>query len=572
VSKARYRNSDRRVIPWLLLMLTLLLGALYVAAWYYAGDRVPGGTSVGGVHLGGERPARAERTLRAGLASRASQPIVVSAVGERGTLRPGTAGLHVDVRASVAAVTHRRSWDPRRMWEVLDGGSDRDAVVRVDRSALDRAVADFAARADEPAVEGGVGFSGGEPVAHYPRAGTVVDRARAADAVRRAFLRVGADDVVALPSHVVRPAVSKDEVSRAMDDFANPATSASVVVRLGRHDTRLQPADYTPALSMAAVGSRLEPRLDDAKLLRLLRPKMRHATRAPRDATVTVAHGRPVVVPARDGLTFRDEDVTTPFLGVLTHQDGDRLLTARGKAVTPARSTADARRLRIRERVSSFTTHFPYAAYRNVNIPRAAALVDGTILEPGQSFSLNATIGERTVANGFTKGYVISDGVFAKELGGGVSQMATTTFNAAYFAGMRDDAHKAHSFYISRYPAGREATVVWPDIDLRFTNTTKYGVLIRASVDKATPSRKGAVHVSMWSTRTWDIRSRASRRYHLVPPSTRHLHGAACVPNVGADGFDIDVDRLFYRPGSSTLDHRERMHTTYLPSDTVICS
>jgi hypothetical protein len=97
-------------------------------------------------------------------------------------------------------------------------------------------------------------------------------------------------------------------------------------------------------------------------------------------------------------------------------------------------------------------------------------------------------------------------------------------------------------------------------------------VLIRASVDKATPSRKGAVHVSMWSTKSWDIRTRASRRYHLVHPGTRHLHGSACVPNVGADGFDIDVDRLFYKPGSHTLDHRERMHTTYLPSDTVICS
>ena len=95
------------------------------------------------------------------------------------------------------------------------------------------------------------------------------------------------------------------------------------------------------------------------------------------------------------------------------------------------------RKLGIPEEVSEFTTYYPHADYRNVNIGRAAELIDGTVLEPGETFSLNDTVGERTRANGFTEGFVISDGVFAEELGGGVCQVATTTFNAAFFAGLR---------------------------------------------------------------------------------------------------------------------------------------
>src|SRR5690606_29363074 len=120
-------------------------------------------------------------------------------------------------------------------------------------------------------------------------------------------------------------------------------------------------------------------------------------------------------------------------------------------------------------------------------------------------FSLNETVGERTAANGFTEGYIISDGIFRKDLGGGVSQIATTTFNAMFFAGLEDVEHKPHSVYIDRYPVGREATVAWPSVDLKFKNTTPYGVLVKASVEKSAPGGEGSATVSMFSTKRWDI-------------------------------------------------------------------
>ena len=150
------------------------------------------------------------------------------------------------------------------------------------------------------------------------------------------------------------------------------------------------------------------------------------------------------------------------------------------------------RRSKIKEQVSTFTTYYPYAEYRNINIGRAAELVDGTVLKPGETFSLNDIVGERTRENGFTEGFIISNGIFKEDLGGGVSQMATTTFNAMFFAGLKDIEHKPHSFYIDRYPVGREATVAWGAVDLRFQNDTPYGVLVHATVTPSSRPRRAS--------------------------------------------------------------------------------
>ena len=565
-----YRTNDRRVVPWLLFGLVVLFGALYVACYWFTSDRIPRGTTVDGISIGGMAPAAARAKLQEGLDGRAAEPIRVVANGERATIVPARAGLGVDVPATVAASGGGRSWDPVRMWEYFAGGNDEQPVVTVDRAALDAAVARVADRVDVPATEGSVRFVGDQAEAKYPEKGTVVDRAAAAKAVRAAFLTTA--DAIDLPTAEAAPVVSKDAVSRAMDRFANPAMSGAVVITLGGEGVRLEPADFAPALSMKAVGTELQPQLDAQALLAKLTPKMGQIAKKPTDATFKIVDGKPVLVPAKTGLTFDPADVTGPFLDLVTKTGAERTLAVKSVTAQPAVTTDAAKGLGINQQVSTFTTNFPYAAYRNQNLSRAADLVNGTLLKPGDTFSLNDTVGERTAANGFTKGFIISDGVFREDFGGGVSQVATTTFNAAFFAGLEDVEHKPHSFYIDRYPVGREATVAWGSVDLKFKNTTPYGVYIQASVDKSTPSTQGAMHVSMYSTKYWDIKAEQSERYNVTAPQTRRLSGPECVPNDGYGGFDIDVYRLFYRAGSDQLDHRETMHTRYTPSDTVECS
>lgn len=134
--------------------------------------------------------------------------------------------------------------------------------------------------------------------------------------------------------------------------------------------------------------------------------------------------------------------------------------------------------LGISELIGEFTTEHPADQDRVINIQRMADIVRGAVVEPGETFSLNSYVGARTTSTGFVPAGVIYDGVFAEDVGGGVSQFATTLFNAAFFGGLDFVQYQPHSIYIDRYPFGREATVSWPSVDLKVSNPTDFPVLI----------------------------------------------------------------------------------------------
>jgi vancomycin resistance protein YoaR len=561
-------GRDRRFLGWLLATVVLVLGGLYLAGYAFAGDRLPRNTEVAGVEVGGLSPDRAEQVLADRLADRLDAPVQVAAGDHEVSWDADDVGLDVDVPASVGQVPVGRSWKPSHLWETLVGGEEYDpVVVTVDDLLVDR-LTRLAERVGEPPVEGTVRFTRSGPEPTYPERGTTLDVDAAVAAVVAAY---PSGEVVELEVVDDEPEVSRAEVSRAMDEFATPAMAAPVTYRLDGKSVVLRPGAYAPALSMAAEDGRLVPQVDRKKLTRALAPRLRGLATRPRDASFEIVDGRPRVVPATKGVTVDRKRVAATFLDLVAAKDGKRERRLPTRVREPELTTAEARDLGVEEKVSEFTTYYPHADYRNVNIGRAAELIDGTLLEPGQTFSMNEVVGERTAENGFTKGFVISNGIFAEDYGGGVSQVATTTFNAAFFAGLEDVEHKPHSFYIDRYPVGREATVAWPSLDLRFRNDTGHGVLVETLHTPSSWSGSGALTVRMWSTKVWDIESRTGERYAYTSPDTRVLTGEECYPNEGYSGFQIDVTRVFRRPGESEVHREETMHTTYTPSDTVIC-
>jgi vancomycin resistance protein YoaR len=569
VTAPEREKEGGRVVLLMLAGLALLAAAAYAAAYLAAGDRVPRGTTVAGVDIGGQTPAEATTTLEEELDDRADEPVEVSVAASTQRLRPADLGLAVDVEASVAAAGGGRSWDPARLWDYYTGGDELPAVLDVDDTAMTAALTELADDVGTPARDGAVTFDGTDIVEREPREGQQLDL----EAARAAIVADWPDDdatPVGLELVTVVPDIDAADVRRAVDEFANPAVSAPVTLLFGGSEIRLSQREFVPALQLRPEDGELVPAIDRRQLTRLL--DRRISSGEPVDATVRLVDGRPRVVPARPGVTFEPADVERQLLRIVTRPSGEREARVEAVAEQPEVSTREARSWQIEERVSTFTTYYPHADYRNTNIGRAAELVDGTVLEPGEVFSLNGIVGERTRENGFTDGFIISDGILVEDLGGGVSQMATTLFNAAFFAGLKDIEHKPHSFYIDRYPVGREATVAWGAVDLRFQNDTDHGVLVSASVTPSTPSTSGVVTVSMWSTKTWDITTRTSDRYNFTEPDTRRLDTPDCYPNEGYGGFDVDVWRYFREPGSDELVKQEKFSTTYIPSDTVICT
>ena len=568
MSEQGRETEGGRVVLLLLLGLIVLFGGCYVLAYLAAGDNVPRGTTIAGVDVGGRSQDAAVATLERGLAERSTTPIQVSVDGKpTAAVDPTAAGLAVDLQSSVAAAGGERSWAPDRLWNYYTGGEDLDPVVTVDETAMSAAVDQLVEANSQAPRDGDVKFEDGRVEVVEPRLGEGVDPEEARSALEAAYLQ---DNTAELTSSAAQPDIDDGDVAEALDAFANPALSGPVTLDFGHSRVRLATRDFAPVLALKPRRSELVPVIDEELLIRLVEHGMSKSGK-PVDATVRLVKGKPKVIPDKPGVKYQPDDVSRVFRRLLHRPAGRREASVPAKVARADFRTADARKLRIKEQVSRFTTSFPHAAYRNPNIGRAAELVNGTVLEPGETFSLNDTVGKRTRANGFTKGFIIEDGVYQEDLGGGVSQMATTTFNAMFFAGLEDIEHKTHSFYIDRYPVGREATVAWGSVDLRFKNTTPYGVLITAGVTPSTPSRQGVVTVRMWSTDYWDITASTSERYNHTPEKTRHLTGDDCVPNDGYAGFDVDVTRHFRRAGESSVDHNEKFHTTYLPSDTVIC-
>jgi vancomycin resistance protein YoaR len=557
------------VAGFTILGLLLLVGGLWVGVYLYAGDEAPRNAKVEGVSIAGLLPDAAEKKLRAELESRTDVPITVSyGDGRSVTVDPGKAGISIDYPASISEAGGGSGIGPERMWEVVTGGGDHHAEVEIDQSKMQSVLDDLSSGIDQRPVEGSIAFRNGRAVPVFGKPGLVVARGATQEVFERRFLHGGSQK---LPTEVKQPEVSQEAVRNALDEFGEPAMSGPVTLVLGGQRVVAPPRLFARGLSMEAEDGELQPRVDGELMLDALEPVMGTIGREPKDARIEVRRGKPRVVPAKVGIEIDPEDLEERFPEAAVQQGAERVLELRGEATQPKFTTADATALKVTERVSTFTTNFPYAEYRNVNLPRAAELVDGTLLRPGETFSLNETVGERTKENGFTEGYIVSDGIFKKDLGGGVSQIATTTFNAMFFAGLKDVEHKPHSVYIDRYPEGREATVAWPSVDLRFTNTTPYGVLIKADVRKSTPTSEGAATVSMYSTKHWRITSSNGPRTNITNPQVRYLQDADCEEASGTQGFSVDVVRTFRALKSGKVLRKEKFHTDYIPGDTVRC-
>ncbi|MFE4261877.1 VanW family protein [Streptomyces sp. NPDC056883] len=215
--------------------------------------------------------------------------------------------------------------------------------------------------------------------------------------------------------------------------------------------------------------------------------------------------------------------------------------------------------------LSTFTVAYPAAPYRTHNIARAVELINGAVVEQGDIWSFNQAVGERTVENGFVDGIMINDGRYVKSPGGGVSAVATTMYNAMFFAGLKPVEHGAHSFYIERYPEGREATVAWGTLDLRWQNDSGHPVTVRAS------STAESVTVTLLGTKQYDeIRATKGPRTHVTPPVKRTVAGPTCEPQTPLEGFDVSVDRVFVRGGHEV--GRETFRTHYTPRDEIVCA
>ncbi|HEY8481089.1 MAG TPA: VanW family protein [Spirillospora sp.] len=242
--------------------------------------------------------------------------------------------------------------------------------------------------------------------------------------------------------------------------------------------------------------------------------------------------------------------------------DGAAALAIRGAAPPGARPGTRVAPAAERP-MSTYTTHFTPGEPRVRNIELAAAMLDGHVVAPGETFSFNDVVGPRTRRRGYVPAPTIIGARLVNDVGGGICQVSTTLFNAVFRAGLEIRKSRAHTMYMPEYPEGREAAVAYPDLDFTWRNDTKAPV--RIEVD----STASSLTVSLYGERRYEVRSKTSRRYGFKPFGTGVGHGRRCVPTPGRRGFEIDVWRTLLDGGRRV--RREKFHTEYRPQPRVKC-
>jgi hypothetical protein len=504
-----------------------------------AGDKIPVGTTVAGVDIGGHSPSAAITTLRDGLAGRADTPFTVRINGRSQQVRPEQVGLGVDYSATVRRAGASRSWRPSRLWAYYTSGTTYQPVVTLDQTRLAGLLRRLDATDGRAATDGSVVFRRQTFVVRQPRPGFVLDPQSAGTAFWNAYL--SDDPTVQLQLAPTTPAIDASAIQRFVRTFANPAVAASVQLRFGHATVRLAPADYARLLGARRVGHTLQPTVRVRALAALADRRLAgDSADRPRDATVALVNGRPQVVKARPGLDFAPHAVAAALVRAI--RAPDRTTRVRSTPAEASFTNADARALGIRQQISSF--RLPGA--HDDRLLAVARRLDGTVLKPGDTFSLRRALGPDTPE------------------GESGAALATGLFNAAWLGGLTVTAHTEGATYSGDYPMGRDASLRQGQ-DLVFTNGSKYGVLVSVNAEGRT------LTASLWSTPRWTVTSSHGDPTNVVPAGRVVRHGASCHSRPGRDGFDVTVTRSFAPVGSQGVDHASSYTAHYAPLTQVVC-
>jgi vancomycin resistance protein YoaR len=546
------------VVRRLVFLVLALIAASVVLGLVFAGSptKIASGVRIDGIDVGGMEATDARRLLERRSSAIAGRAVVFTAAGKRFPIRPAALGVEPDWKAAIdTAQRQGGGFGPLRGFKRLDVtffGADVTPRIGVLNGSLQYELGLIANRVNRPAREAALVRRGSKIVVVPAQPGTVLDRAAAADTLVHALASLEKPaGPVALPLRTRQPHVRAATLARAAAQ-ARIALSAPVQLVLGQTRWIVGPHRLAQLLQLPADG-RTSVAIAGPAADNWLRRLGARVEKPAKDAGFAVDGSHVYVVPARPGVQLDPLATTEAILKAALHRT---LRVARLAVVeAPAKvSTQQAQAMHIRGLVSSYTTEYGGIPNRIHNVQLVAHLVDDKLIAPGATFSFNGTTGERNAAKGFLEAPVIVNGEVTTGLGGGVCQVSTTVFNAAFEAGLKITERTNHALYISHYPQGRDATVNYPDTDLKFVNDTGNWLLLRTFVGSS------SLTVNLYGTPTGrKVESTTSPLVsHGVPPVKKEIDptlkpGEKVVDYDGVPAMSTSVSRKVYTADGKLL-------------------
>ena len=535
-------------------------------------SRIADGVRIAGVDVGGETPKQAERVLKQKADALAAVPVTFRVGRHSWRLEPRRLGIQVDWAAAVDAVRRQgQGFGPLRGFRRLDlrfFGADVAPPTQVYDAALQYWLGRIERTVNSPHRDASIVLHGLTPAVVPSRTGQVLDRHAATATLVRALAGLQREPV-GLPVRVDHPKVTAHDLTVAQAQVRT-ALSAPVHLTLGQTRWNLRPTRIARLLQLPA-GGRRDLRIGGKGASTWFIALSKRVDRQPEDATWAISQSGIRVVPDKPGyLLDVPHSATAVLQAALVTEPTLRSAKLVVEKKEAGRSTEEARAMQIRGLVASYETFYGGDPNRIHNVQLVSHLVDGHVIAPGATFSFNQATGARTAEKGFKEAPVIINGELKTGLGGGVCQVSTTVFNAAYEAGLPIVARTNHALYISHYPQGRDATVNYPDVDLRFTNDTGHWLLLRTWVGSSsltvalygTPAHRRVVSdVAPLAT--------AGPTPTKKEPDPAMYVGQQVVDETGAPPRKTSVRRRVYTAGGKLL-YDTVFYSSYVGEPTVI--
>ena len=555
-------------------LLVLVWGGAAVATTQH----IFAGSTVSGIDVGDMSPDEARQLVADQVGAELAQPVVLSVNDSTDTLVPAESGVTVDAAASINRLIGP-TINPVTIIKRLSG-TDVGAVTAVDSGELTNALNARLGTLATGTADAVVTLEGATPVVTPGANGTGMDVDASVKALSAGWPLGQAE--ITLVEGTARPAITDDDATTFVDSVLTPLLSDSLTVTAAGTTAEKTAAGKQVVLSPDQIADLTTISTDDGELSAVLDSQRLHdaiidATgpieTEPTNAGWTIdgsaggaAGARPQYVSPSPGEGIDMDALTQQLMdaGTTGTTSADRtvaltLITTQPEITTPEADWG------IVEVTGEFATPFSSEPGRDQNLIRGAEQMNGQIVMPGETFSVEQALGPVDYEHGFTDAGVISNGQHVDALGGGLSQIGTTMFNVGFEAGMDDIEHHPHSYYFDRYPAGREATLWTGQKDVKFANSTPYAVLIQAWV------ADGEVHTRIWSTHYYDVSITSSDRYNYRPVQTiTRPAGAGCQAYSGGNpGFDITVTRTRTAPDRAVPD--DVLTTTYDADNNIAC-
>ena len=520
---------------------------------------VPPNAKLFGIEIGGKTAAKTFQLLNIEVKDKVNNPLTIKTPQGVVTVLPQQIGMELDLPGSVNGI--RKNMVTFIKSSLLP--TELKPSISINENTLKFALTRVVQQNTNSPINATLTTQGGKVVSTEAVDGTEIDWEKTQKSLRDSWLHQGRQAEIVIS--YIPPKVSNEDVNKVRSNLAELAIAAPITIKIGSREVKISPEVIGTALEFVPNKEKLESKFDEQVIISEITRQIPNIKTTASDAQFEFNGNKITILSAQEGIKFMPGQLDAAFSPVF-RQKKNRVVNLDSAVIKPIITTESLAALGIKEQLSSFRQDFDYMPYREINVAQASKYLDGIILKPGEIFSMNQTIKERTSQNGYIKGiYIGEGGRFAYGLGGGVSIITSATWTAAFYAGLERIEQRAHSVHIARYTPGLEATVSWPKLDLKFRNNTTGNILI-----KSRPARD-SITISMYGSKMFDnVTANFGEPYNLNNNIDRVVsYDPNCLAQDPSPGYKIVVTRQFWK--SNSVVQSENLVTSYRPSDQIIC-